>query len=152
MFVLSCLTTAAQEPRQHLLSHRGSAKCRLLPLVSSAEKPLPELGRIGVDMDRQRPLSLREALALALENNKDIEVARQNVKIAEFDLTAARAFTIRVSVHLHITERTKSPISSFLSGGSNGATTQSDYTGTAGLRVWRRSLAATITSIFHPSD
>ena len=57
---------------------------------SPAQKPLPELGRVGVDMDRQQPLSLREALALALENNKDIEVARHNVKIAEFDLTAAR--------------------------------------------------------------
>ena len=59
----------------------------IAPEFHPAQKPLPELGRVGVDMDRQRPLSLREALALALENNKDIEVARHNVKIAEFDLT-----------------------------------------------------------------
>ena len=47
----------------------------IAPDFHPTQKPLPELGRVGVDMDRQRPLSLREALALALENNKDIEVA-----------------------------------------------------------------------------
>ncbi len=79
-------------------------------------------------MNRQRPLSLREALALALENNKDIEVARHNVKIAEFDLTAARgAYDPRFGSSSYY-ERIESPISSFLSGGSNGSTTQSDYT------------------------
>ena len=97
------------------------------------QKPLPELGRVGVDMDRQRPLSLHEALAMALENNKDIEVARQNVKIAEFDLTSAHgAYDPRLSSSTYY-ERIKSPISSFLSGGANGATTQTDYTGTARL-------------------
>src|SRR5215204_1729832 len=54
------------------------------------QKPLPELGRVGVELDRQRPLALREALSLALENNKDIELARDNVKIAEFDLLGSR--------------------------------------------------------------
>jgi outer membrane protein TolC len=84
-------------------------------------------------MDRQRPLTLREALALALENNKDIEVARHNVKIAEFDLTAARGvYDPRLSSSSYY-ERIESPISSFLSSGSNGATTQSDYTATARL-------------------
>ncbi len=97
------------------------------------QKPLPELGRVGVDMDRQKPLSLREALAMALENNKDIEVARDNVKIAEFDLSSAHgAYDPRLSSSTYY-ERIKNPISSFLSGGANGATTQSDYTGTARL-------------------
>src|ERR1041384_4350062 len=101
------------------------------PDFHPTQKPLPELGRVGVDADRQKPLSLREALAMALENNKDIEVARQNVKIAEFDLTTAHgAYDPRLISSTHY-ERIKSPISSFLSGGSNGATTQSDYTGTA---------------------
>lgn len=105
----------------------------IAPEFHPAQKPLPELGRVGVDMDRQRPLTLREALALALENNKDIEVARQNVKIAEFDLTAARGvYDPRVITSAYF-ERSKSPISSFLSGGSDGASTQSDYTGTARL-------------------
>lgn len=105
----------------------------IAPDFHPAQKPLPELGRVGVDMDRQKPLSIREALALALENNKDIEVARDNVKIAEFDFTAARGVYDPRLASSSYYERLKSPTSSFLSGGSNGATTQSDYTATARL-------------------
>jgi outer membrane protein TolC len=125
---------SAQEPiPTSAASPQGLQVPAVAPEFHPAQKPLPELGRVGVEMDRQRPLTLREALAMALENNKDIEVARQNVKIAEFDLTAARGvYDPRISSSSYY-ERSKSPISSFLSGGSNGATTQSDYTGTARL-------------------
>ena len=103
------------------------------PNYRAEQKPLPEIGRVGVDMNRQHPLSLREALSMALENNKDIEVARENVKIAEFDLLGARgAYDPRITT-TSFYERIQNPISSFLSGGTNGATTQSDYSGTARL-------------------
>jgi outer membrane protein len=59
------------------------------PNYKSDGKTLPDLGRVGVDMLDQKPLALREAIKLALENNKDIEVSRQNVKSAEFDLQSA---------------------------------------------------------------
>ena len=92
-----------------------------------------ELDRVGVDLNRQRPLSMRDALSLALENNKDIEVARENVRIAEFDLLGAQgAYDPRLTTQAFY-ERIESPISSFLSGGQNGSTIQSDYTGTARL-------------------
>ncbi len=45
-----------------------------------------------MDMMQQKSLSLKEAITLALENNKDIEVSRQNVRLAEFDLTAGEGF------------------------------------------------------------
>src|SRR6476659_9872363 len=103
------------------------------PDYRGQHKALPELRRVGVDMDRQHPLSLREALSMALENNKDIEVARENVKIAEFDLLGAHGiYDPKISTTAFY-ERIKSPISSFLSGGQNGAIIQSDYTGTARL-------------------
>ena len=92
-----------------------------------------DLSRVGVDVNRQRPLSLRDALSLALDNNKDIEVARENVRIAEFDLLGAKgAYDPRLTTQAFY-ERIESPISSFLSGGQNGSTIQSDYTGTARL-------------------
>jgi HAE1 family hydrophobic/amphiphilic exporter-1 len=95
------------------------------------QKPLPEMTRVGVDSNRQRPMSLREALSLALENNKDIEVARENVRIAEFDLLGAQgAYDPRFTTTAFY-ERVESPISSFLSAGQNGSITQSDYTGSA---------------------
>ena len=101
--------------------------------VATAQKPLPEMNRVGVDTNQQRPLSVREALAMALENNKDIEVARENVRIAEFDLLGSQgAYDPRFTTQAFY-ERIESPISSFLAGGQNGSTIQSDYTGTARL-------------------
>src|SRR5262245_44809316 len=47
---------------------------QIAPNYASDNLNLPDLGRVGVDMTAQKPLGLREAIALALENNKDIEV------------------------------------------------------------------------------
>jgi len=92
-----------------------------------------ELNRVGVDANRQHPLALREALSMALENNHDIEVARENVRIAEFDLRGAQGlYDPRLSTQAFY-ERTESPIASFLAGGTNGTTINSDYTGTMRL-------------------
>ena len=55
----------------------------------SQDTSLPDIGRVGVDMLRQKPMALKEAIVKGLENNIDIEVTRQDVKIAEFDLKAA---------------------------------------------------------------
>src|SRR6266545_4684614 len=133
-FLLCSLNGIAQTPTPSpSLSPQELQVPAIAPEFHPAERPLPELGRVGVDMDRQRPLTLREALALALENNKDIEVARHNVKIAEFDLTAARGvYDPRLSSSSYY-ERFENPISSFLTGGSNGVTTSSDYTATGRL-------------------
>jgi outer membrane protein len=105
----------------------------IAPNFRAEQRALPELGRVGVDMSEQRTLGLREALEMALANNKEIEVSRQNVRIAEFDLLGARGVYDPRFSSLSYYERTKTPSSSFLSGGANGAVTQSDYTGTARL-------------------
>jgi outer membrane protein TolC len=96
---------------------------------ADANQPLPPLSRIGVDTNDQQPMTLREAIALALVNNKDIEVARDNVKIAEYDLLSTRgAYDPRFSSQTYY-ERLKTPATSFLSGASKVET--SDFTGTA---------------------
>ena len=66
-------------------------------VVFAQQKPMPELTRVGVDANRQRPLALRDALSMALEHNKDIEVARENVRIESLICSAHRSFTIRES-------------------------------------------------------
>ncbi len=63
---------------------------QIAPNFESDKKELPDLGLVGVDMTQQKPLTLKDAITLALENNKDIEVSRQNVRIAEFDLQSIR--------------------------------------------------------------
>ncbi|MDH3529248.1 MAG: TolC family protein, partial [Acidobacteriota bacterium] len=55
----------------------------------SAVTSLPDIGRVGVDMTLQVPMTSREAIVMALENNKDIEVSRKDVKIAEYELGAS---------------------------------------------------------------
>lgn len=106
---------------------------RIAPDFRAPQKPMPELSRVGVDMNRQRPLQLREALSMALENNKDIEVARDNVRIAEFDLLGAQGVYDPRFTTTAFYERVESPVASFLSGGQDGSTIQSDYTGSARL-------------------
>jgi HAE1 family hydrophobic/amphiphilic exporter-1 len=64
----------------------------IAPDYESKERALPDLGRVGVNMLSQKPLTLKEAIVRGLENNIDIEVTRQDVKIAEFDLRAADGF------------------------------------------------------------
>jgi len=105
----------------------------IAPDFKAPSKPLPELQRVGVEPTQQRPLSLREALSMALENNKDIEVARQNVRIAEFDYRGAQGVYDPRFTTQAFYERIESPISSFLAGGQNGSTVQTDFTGTARL-------------------
>jgi outer membrane protein len=91
--------------------------------------PLPSLTRVGVDTNDQQPLSLRDTIALALQNNKDIEVARDNVKIAEYDLMTARgSYDPRLTAQNYF-ERIKTPATSVLSGASKLET--DDITGTA---------------------
>jgi hypothetical protein len=65
---------------------------QIAPNYESEDRSLPDLGLVGVDMMQQKPLSLKEAITLALENNKDIEVSRQSVRLAELDLTAGEGF------------------------------------------------------------
>jgi len=104
---------------------------QIAPNYESDDKTLPELGRVGVDMMNQKPLTLREAIVLALENNKDIEVTRKNVRISEFDLQAARGvYQPRFNVQSFY-ERATIPTASFFSGSTDGSTTQSNFAGSA---------------------
>ncbi len=94
--------------------------------------PLPSLSRVGVDTNEQRPLTLREAIAMALRNNKDIEVARDNVSIAEADLLSARgAYDPRFTAQSYY-EKIKTPAASFLSGAGTAVET-ADVTATTRL-------------------
>ncbi len=97
---------------------------------ANPSQPLPPLTRVGVDTNEQQPLTLREAIALALQNNKDIEVARDNVRVAEYDLlTAHGAYDPKFSAQSYF-EKINSPATSFLSG-ATGAVQNSDFTATS---------------------
>ena len=114
---------------------------------ADATKPLPALTRVGVDVDQQKPITLREAIVLALSNNKDIEVARDNVQLAEADLLTVRgAYDPRFTAQSYY-ERIKTPAASFLSGASVAVETTTSRT-RPGSKASRRNSAATIASTF----
>lgn len=48
--------------------------------------PMPNMTRLGVTSDNTVPLSLNDAVRRALQNNNDIEVARDDVRFAETQL------------------------------------------------------------------
>ena len=48
--------------------------------------PMPNMTRLGVTSDNTLPLSLNDAVKRALQNNNDIEVARDDVRFAETQL------------------------------------------------------------------
>jgi len=106
----------------------------IAPNYTSDDRSLPELGRVGVDMTVNRPLMLSEAISLALENNKDIEVTRKNVRIAEFDLRAARGvYEPRFSGQTYYERSTVPNVSIF---STNPTTTQSGFVGNAGIQAF----------------
>lgn len=101
------------------------------PDYRSDERTLPELGRVGVDVLKQKTLTLREAIELALENNRDVEVSRKTARMAEFDLDGARgAFQPRLSGQAYY-DRTTTPNVSIFS--SNQKTTNGTLLGNATL-------------------
>ena len=55
-----------------------------------SQSPNPQSeSRVGVNPSKRVTLTLRDAMSMALENNRDVEVERLNVQMNEFDLRAA---------------------------------------------------------------
>ncbi|HWP43854.1 MAG TPA: TolC family protein [Blastocatellia bacterium] len=83
------------------------------PLALSPDVPDT---RVGVNLDQKQLLTLQDAIALALQNNLDIESFRQGVQIAQYNLFSLRGFydvtsTADIGYRSQIT-----PVSSTLGG------------------------------------
>ena len=107
----------------------------IAPNFEAPARPLPSAERVGVDIANQLPLSLEEAISLALTNNNDIDSAQIEVRIAEFNLRGARGVYDPVLSSESYYERRTTPSASTIGGaGASGSVTQSDITGAFGLR------------------
>lgn len=91
--------------------------------------PIPNMSRLGVTSDNTVTLSMNDAIKRALENNNDIEVARDDVRIAETQLRALEGifdpiFSITPTYDHRIT-----PQQSSLGGSdTSGTTTSKSFT------------------------
>jgi HAE1 family hydrophobic/amphiphilic exporter-1 len=90
--------------------------------------PLPSMTRLGVTSDNTLALSLNDAIKRALENNNDIEVARDDVRFAETQLRSLEGiFEPIFSVTPQIDKRITPQQSSLGGSGRSGTTTNTSY-------------------------
>jgi outer membrane protein TolC len=139
--------TPAVDDKQEVAPEKLQGIPSIAPNYSSDDRSLPDLGRVGVDMTDQRSLTLNEAITLALENNKDIEVTRKNVKIAEYDLLAARGvYQPRFSGQTYYERSTVPNVSIF---STNQTTTQGSLVGNAGVTGYVPSFGTVLRGDFN---
>ena len=119
----------------------------IAPKYRSDDRDLPDLGRVGVDMTQQKTLTLREAIELALDNNRDIEISRKTATIAEYDLAAARGFyQPRLSGQTYYDRSTVPNVSIF---SRNQKTTQGTLLGNAALQAYASQYGTVFTGTFN---
>ena len=91
--------------------------------------PIPNMTRLGVTSDNTLALTLNEAIKRALENNNDIEVARDDVRYAETQLRSLEGIYDPVLSFTPQIDKRITPQQSSLGGsGRTGTTTSTTYT------------------------
>lgn len=89
--------------------------------------------RVGVNPSDAQPLTLNEAIRLALENNNDIQASRIDVEKAEHNLTASRGAYDPTLFSESYFERSSTAVTSFIGGSNNGSLKLKDFTSKTGL-------------------
>jgi len=141
------VATPVVDDKQEVTPDQLKGVPAIAPNFRSDDRSLPDLGRVGVDMADQQPLTLAEAIAKALENNKDIEVTRKNVQIAEFDLKAARGYYEPRFTGQTYYERSTVPNVSIFS--TNQDTTQGSFVGNAGFQGYVPKFGTILSANFN---
>jgi len=111
-------TTVDQEPRDPVIPQ----------FQAQPMPPLPDMSRLGVT-GATIPLSLNDAIKRALENNNDIEIARDDVRIAETQLRALEGiFDPIFSITPQIDKRVIPVQNIFAGGGTTGSLSNTTLT------------------------
>ncbi len=105
----------------------------IAPNFEAPVRPLPSAERVGVDVANQLPISIQDAITLALQNNNDIDSSRIGVQIAEYNLRAAQGVYDPAFVSESFYERRTTPTASTIGGATNGSVTQSSLTNSTGV-------------------
>lgn len=149
--LLFAVSAAAQtaSPTPAPVTPEQVAAPEIAPNYRSDDRALPDLGRVGVDSAEQRALTLRDAIEMALENNRDIEVTRKTATMAEFDLRAARGFFQPRFVGQTLYERTTAPNLSIFT--NNQSTTQGSIVANTGLQFYAPSHGTIFSGTFNNS-
>lgn len=93
------------------------------PTFDTANRPLPDMSRIGIQNGNDLSLSLEEAIEMALKNNNDIDTSRNDLKTADLSLLGARGAYDPLLSSENYFERVTTPTASLIGGAVNGAVT-----------------------------
>lgn len=89
---------------------------------------------VGVNVSKEKKLSLQETVELALRNNRTIEVERITIELSQFGLKGAQGqYDPVFSFGPSFTSQTL-PVASLLGGGPDGTVTSDNVTWNMGLR------------------
>ncbi|MDX2033378.1 MAG: TolC family protein [Blastocatellia bacterium] len=103
------------------------------PAAWAQERAGQTENRVGIDAGKRKTLTLRDAMLMSLENNRDIEVERLNVQMNEFDVKGSMgAYDPTVSATFFY-DRRNTPVANPLAGGENGGLLTDSVTGNASL-------------------
>ena len=129
-----------QTPTQNVGTSGGIAPADLpddpppvAPNFEAPIRPLPSADRVGVDILNQMPMTLEEAIALALQNNNDIDSSKITVQITEFNLRGARGVYDPLIASESYYESRTTPTASSIGGATNGSVTLRQFFGTVGI-------------------
>jgi outer membrane protein len=114
------------------LVSEAAAQTPVAAQTPAAEQTRPAPGRrVGVQTSNRVPLTLREAVMMALENNRDIEIERLNTRMNEFDLRAAKGVYDPALTASVFYDHSVTPVASLLAGGADGRLKTTDFAGTS---------------------
>src|SRR5262245_4362156 len=85
--------------------------------------------RVGVQTSNRISLTLREAVIMALEDNRDIEIERLNTRMNELDLRAAKGVYDPALTASVFYDHSVTPVASLLAGGADGRLKTTDFAG-----------------------
>jgi HAE1 family hydrophobic/amphiphilic exporter-1 len=109
-----CVTGAAQDETNSATSQNRQG------IKSSSSRPLPDAGRIGVDVTEQINISLKDAVERAFDNNNDIDNVRLGRRIADLSLKGSRGGFDPLFFSESFLETRSIPTASIIGGARNG--------------------------------
>lgn len=114
-------------------------------------RPVPNIERVGVNQMNQLPITLDEAITLALQNNNNIDTSRLGVRIAEFNLKAARGVYDPLLASETFYERRTTPVASTIGGANGSSVTQGGLGGNIGATGFSPIAGGSYTADFSAS-
>jgi outer membrane protein len=120
----------------------------IAPNFEAPVRPLPSAERVGVDLANQLTLTIDAAIEMALRNNNNIDISRNDVEIAGFNLRAARGVYDPLFASENHFQSATTPTASSIGGAVNGAVTQTEYFGSANISGFSPKFGGQYSALF----